>query len=327
MSTHARLEQWPYRVPFRIARGSFDVQHLLVCTYEGEGFRAQAEAEAHESDVAEAQLQTGAAISVLAGRLPNLETVAALPAGPVRNALDCLLWDVAAKRSGKRAWELASIAIDNATRIETVMTVTLNTADAMAAAAAPLKGAHMLKVKLGSGEIAADIECAHAVAAATPGSALLIDPNEGWSLADLKRFLDAAHGLDLALFEQPLPRGGDAALADFRSPVPICADEACTTRASLPPLLGRYQAINIKLDKTGGLTEALALMAEARRHGLSVMTGCNGGTSLAIAPAYLIAAGSDFVDIDGPLHLRTDRPDAMCFAGLSVSPPSAALWG
>ena len=327
MTTKANLEQWPYTVPFRISRGSFDMQHLLVCTYEGEGFRAQAEAEAHESDAAEAQAQTAAAAQALAGGLPSAEAVAALPAGPVRNALDCLLWDVAAKRAGKRAWDLAGLEISEATRIETVMTVTINTAEAMAAAAAPLKGARMLKVKLGSGDIAADIECTHAVAAATPGSALLIDPNEGWTLADLKRFLDAAGGIDIALFEQPLPRSADAGLAGFRSPVPICADEACTTRTSLPALLGRYQAINIKLDKTGGLTEALALMGEARRHGLAVMTGCNGGTSLAIAPAYLIAAGSDFVDIDGPLHLRSDRDDAMQFDGLSVSPPSAALWG
>jgi L-alanine-DL-glutamate epimerase-like enolase superfamily enzyme len=327
MTATAVLEQWRYKVPFRIARGSFDEQHLLLCRYDGDGIAAQAEAEAAESDADEAWAQTALAAALLQEGLPDAAAVAALPAGPVRNALDCLLWDIAAKRQGVRAWTLAGLPIDASTRVETVMTVTIGTPDAMAAAAAALKGAAMLKVKLGSGDIAADIDCAQAVAAAAPGSALLIDPNEGWSIADLARFVDAARTLDIALLEQPLARAADAALADFRSPIPICADEACTTCDSLPPLLGRYQAINIKLDKTGGLTEALRLLTEARRLGFSVMTGCNGGTSLAIAPAYLIAAQSDYVDIDGPLHLVEDRPHGMRFDGLSVSPPAAELWG
>jgi L-alanine-DL-glutamate epimerase-like enolase superfamily enzyme len=327
MKATAVLEQWRYKVPFRIARGAFDEQHLLLCRYEGAGIVAQAEAEAAESDAAEAREQTDIAAALLQDGLPTAEVVAALPAGPVRNALDCLLWDIEAKRRGVRAWQLAGLEIDNETRVETVMTVTISAPDTMAAAAAALKGASMLKVKLGSGDIAVDIDCAHAVAAAAPGSALLIDPNEGWSFADLRRFIDATRPLDIALFEQPLARTADAALTEFRAPAPICADEACTTRASLPPLLGRYQAINIKLDKTGGLTEALLLQAEARMLGLGVMTGCNGGTSLAIAPAFLIAAGSDYVDIDGPLHLMEDRPHGMRFQGLSVSPPVAELWG
>lgn len=327
MKLAATLEQWPYKVPFRIARGSFDVQHLLHCSYEEAGLRAQAEAEAAESDLAEAQTQAAIARSLLRDGLPFAAQVAALPAGPVRNALDCLLWDIAAKRSSKRAWHLAELAMDETTLIETVMTVTIDTSEAMAEAAARFKGARMLKVKLGSGDIAADIERAHAVAAAAPGSALLIDPNEGWSLADLEAFIDATRRVDIALFEQPLPRAHGAALAGFRAPAPICADEACTTRETLPALVGCYQAINIKLDKTGGLTEALALQAEARKLGLRVMTGCNGGTSLAIAPAFLIAAGSDYVDIDGPLHLVNDRAHPMAFDGLTVSPPVAALWG
>jgi len=238
-----------------------------------------------------------------------------------------LLWDVEAKRRGVRAWTLAGLEIDEATRVETVFTVTIDVPDAMAAAASRLKGTRILKVKLGNGGVELDIQRVQAVASAAPGSALLVDPNEGWSFTELLRFLDASRGLDIVLIEQPLPRTADAALAGFMPPVPICADEACTTRESLPSLLGRYQAINIKLDKTGGLTEALALQAEARRLGFSVMTGCNGGTSLAIAPAFLIAAGSDFADIDGPMYLVNDRPNAMAFEGCRVSPPSSALWG
>lgn len=327
MSVGVRLEEWPYKVPFRIARGSLYVQHLLTLAYVGNGIRAQSEAEAAESDIAEAAACADQARFLLENGLPTVAEVAALKPGPMRNAIDCLLWDVEAKRRGVRAWSLAELEIDDATRIETAVTVTIDAPEAMAAAAARFANARTLKVKLGDGGIDLDIERAFAVAAAAPRSGLLIDPNEGWSFADLQRFLDAARGLEIVMIEQPLPRDADSALGALKSPIPICADEACTTRESLPRLVGKYHAINIKLDKTGGLTEALALQAEARRLGFRIMTGCNGGTSLAIAPAFLIAAGSDVVDIDGPLHLVSDRPNAMVFEGLRVSPPSSALWG
>jgi L-alanine-DL-glutamate epimerase-like enolase superfamily enzyme len=327
MTLKAQLEPWRYKVPFVIARGRFEVQHMLVCTYEGEGITAQAEAEADEGNMAGALLRTAEAAAILSQGLPPPAQVAMLAPGPVRNAIDCLLWDIEAKRQGARAWTLADLPITDDSRVETVMTVTIDTPDAMARASERLRGTVMLKVKLGAGGIEMDIERTFAVASAAPGSVLLIDPNEGWSMADLLRFIDAARGLDIALLEQPLPAHADDALVGFRSPIPICADEACTTTASLPRLVGRYDSINIKLDKTGGLTEALALKTQARRLGFGIMTGCNGGTSLAIAPAFLLAAGSDVVDLDGPLYLTADRPSPIRFDGQTLSPPDRALWG
>lgn len=327
MTCSALLQQWPYKTPFRIARGTLFHQKLLFCRIETDDLCAQSEAEAAEFDEALADRERAVAANQLAQGLPDPAQIAALPPGPARNALDCLMWDVRAKRSGRRAWELADVPMDESTVVETVMTVTIDSPAAMARAAAGLRDIALLKVKLGSGDIDADIERITAVAAAAPSSALLVDPNEGWSIADLRRFLDATRALDIAMIEQPLLRTTDSALDGFRSPVPICADESCTTRESLAGLVGRYQAINIKLDKAGGLTEALALCGEARDMGFRIMTGCNGGTSLAIAPAFLIAAQSDVVDIDGPIYLVDDRPDPMRFEGDRVWPPSRQLWG
>jgi L-alanine-DL-glutamate epimerase-like enolase superfamily enzyme len=186
----------------------------------------------------------------------------------------------------------------------------------------------IIKVKLGgSGGVDRDIERLRSVAAALPAATLTVDPNEGWALADLKRFLQATRTLPLALIEQPLPAGQEDLYPELQAAVPIAADEACTTLASLDRLAGKVQVVNLKLDKCGGLTEALLMCERARELGLQLMVGCNCGTSLAMAPAFLVAVQCRFVDLDGPMFMQGDRPHPVCYHQYRLSAPSAALWG
>ena len=322
----AAIESWRYKKPFVISRCVLEEQMLLYASTELDGVMCQAEAEAAENDWSVAEtiaLRTRSELALATAH--DAAYIATLPAGPMRNVLDCLNWDRRAKAAGCRAWELAGI--DAAATVDTVFTVVLGEPDAMAAEAAHYASARSLKVKLGGGDIGEDIDRIEAVAAACPGGILLVDPNGAWVASELLRFMDAVRHLNIGLIEQPLAPNVDAALAGISSSIPICADESCTTVASLAGLVGRYQAINIKLDKTGGFTEAIAVAREARRLGFKVMTGCNGGTSLAIAPAFAIASMSDFVDLDGPLFLVKDRPHAMRFDGLTLHAPQPGLWG
>ncbi|WP_170366175.1 N-acetyl-D-Glu racemase DgcA [Ruegeria arenilitoris] len=245
-----------------------------------------------------------------------------LPAGAARNAVDCALWDLEAKRAGKRAWELAGLP---APKPEiTAYTLSLDTPDAMRAQAA--KNAHrpLLKIKLGTPD---DMPRLEAVRAGAPDAKIIVDANEGWSAevyADLAPHLVR---LGVALVEQPLPAGDDEALIGLERPVPVCADESCHDRASLPGLKGKYDVINIKLDKTGGLTEALELRRGAQAEGYGIMVGCMVGSSLAMAPATLVAQGALVTDLDGPLLLAEDRDTPLVFDAAGVHPPQAALWG
>nr|WP_174820372.1 N-acetyl-D-Glu racemase DgcA [Ruegeria arenilitoris] len=245
-----------------------------------------------------------------------------LPAGAARNAVDCALWDLEAKRAGKRAWELAGLP---APKPEiTAYTLSLDTPDAMRAQAA--KNAHrpLLKIKLGTPD---DMPRLEAVRAGAPDAKIIVDANEGWSAevyADLAPHLVR---LGVALVEQPLPAGDDEALIGLDRPVPVCADESCHDRASLPGLKGKYDVINIKLDKTGGLTEALELRRAAQAEGYGIMVGCMVGSSLAMAPATLVAQGALVTDLDGPLLLAEDRDTPLVFDEAGVHPPQAALWG
>ena len=245
-----------------------------------------------------------------------------LPAGAARNAVDCALWDLEAKRAGRRAWELAGLP---APKPEiTAYTLSLDTPDAMRAQAA--KNAHrpLLKIKLGTPD---DMPRLEAVRAGAPDARIIVDANEGWTAevyADLAPYLVR---LGVALVEQPLPAGDDEALIGLERPVPVCADESCHDRASLPDLRGKYDVINIKLDKTGGLTEALELRKEALAQGYQVMVGCMVGSSLAMAPATLVAQGATVTDLDGPLLLAEDRDTPLVFDEAGVHPPEAALWG
>lgn len=245
-----------------------------------------------------------------------------LPAGAARNAVDCALWDLLAKRSGKRVWELAGLPAPG----PEITAYTLSLADPAQMQAQAAKHAHrpLLKIKLGTPD---DMPRLEAVRAGAPNAKIIIDANEGWSAdvyADLAPHLVR---LGVSLVEQPLPAGKDEALIGMERPVPVCADESCHDRTSLPKLKGKYDVVNIKLDKTGGLTEALALRDAAAAEGYKVMVGCMVGSSLAMAPATLLAQGAMVTDLDGPLLLSQDRDTPLVFDEKGVHPPTSALWG
>ena len=263
-----------------------------------------------------------AEINGLPGDITRAALYDLLPAGAARNAVDCALWDLEAKRAGKRVWELAGLTAPGPEI--TAYTLSLDEPEAMRAQAAKHSHRPLLKIKLGTPD---DMPRLEAVRAGAPDATIIIDANEGWSAevyADLAPHLVR---LGVALVEQPLPAGGDDALLGMDRPVPVCADESCHDRASLPGLKGKYDVVNIKLDKTGGLTEALALRDAARAEGFDVMVGCMVGWTLSMAPATLVAQGAKVVDLDGPLLLAEDRDNALKFDGAGVHPPVAALWG
>ncbi len=263
-----------------------------------------------------------AEINGLPAQFDRAELQGLLPAGAARNAVDCALWDLEAKRAGKRVWELAGLPAPGPEI--TAYTLSLDTPEAMRAQAAKNAFRPLLKIKLGTPDDMARLE---AVRAGAPASRIIVDANEGWTAqvyADLAPHL-VRLGVDLV--EQPLPAGDDDALIGMARPVPVCADESAHDCASLPNLKGKYDVVNIKLDKTGGLTEALALRDAALAGGYQVMVGCMVGSSLAMAPATLVAQGALVTDLDGPLLLAEDRNNALQFDEAGVHPPNAALWG
>jgi L-alanine-DL-glutamate epimerase-like enolase superfamily enzyme len=245
-----------------------------------------------------------------------------MKAGAARNALDCALWDLEAKRTGKPAHELAGMAAPQ--RLVTAYTISLASPEEMAVATLKAADRELLKVKLGG---AGDPERITAVRRAAPHAELIVDANEAWTRQNLTDNLAACAAAGVTLIEQPLPDGHDDVLSAFRHPVPICADESVHARDSLAALCNKYDAVNIKLDKTGGLTEALATAEEAARLGLTVMVGCMVATSLAMAPAMLVAQRARLVDLDGALLLARDRLYPLRYEGSRVHPPSRALWG
>ncbi len=245
-----------------------------------------------------------------------------LPAGAARNAVDCALWDLAGKQAGRRTWQIAGLP--QPLPLPTAFTLSLDQPEKMRAAAARNAHQPILKIKLGTTD---DMARLAAVRAGAPNARLIIDANEGWTpeiYADLTPHLLR---LGVALIEQPLPAAADEMLAEMARPIPVCADESCHDRASLAGLAGKYDLVNIKLDKTGGLTEALALRDLARAEGYGVMVGCMLGSSLAMAPAVLLAQGADYVDLDGPLFLAKDRDHPLTYDLAGVHPSDAALWG
>jgi L-alanine-DL-glutamate epimerase-like enolase superfamily enzyme len=246
----------------------------------------------------------------------------AMPAGAARNALDCAFVDLEAKRSGKRAWDLLGRPAPQP--CTTAYTISLGSPNAMAAATAKAAHRPLLKIKLGGD---GDGERIAAVRRAAPKSELIVDANEAWTPSDLERNLAACAEAGVTLVEQPLPSGWDDMLGRIRRPVRVCADESVHDRKSLEGLRGRYDAVNIKLDKTGGLTEALAMADAANAVGFDIMVGCMVATSLAMAPAMLLTAQARFVDLDGPLLLARDRDHGLRYDGSLVHPPDAALWG
>ncbi len=320
-----RHESWPLRGSFAISRGSKTTAEVVVAEIEQDGAHGRGECvpyahygESVEGVVAAIEAMAGA----LAEGLDREGLQAAMPAGGARNALDCAFWDLEAKRSGRRAWSNAGLG--EPAPLETAYTLSLDTPERMGAAAVENAHRPALKLKLaGQG----DLERVGAVRAGAPDARLIVDANEGWTAEEFTRYAPTLAELGVAMIEQPLPAGRDEALADLDRPIPVCADEACHDRASLAAMVGRYDMINIKLDKTGGLTEALALRAAAERAGLGVMVGCMIGTSLSMAPAILVAQGAAVVDLDGPLLLAEDRADGLIYRGSIVEPPSPRLWG
>ena len=246
----------------------------------------------------------------------------ALPAGAARNAVDCALWDLECKKAGKRVWELAGLPAP--TPVQTAFTLSLDTPTAMRAKAAENAHRPILKIKLGTPD---DMPRLEAVRAGAPRSALIIDANEGWTPEIYTHLAPHLLRLGVALVEQPLPAGADDMLAEIARPLPVCADESAHDAASLPALVGCYDMVILKLDKTGGLTEALIARSAARALGLRVMVGCMVGSSLAMAPAALLAQGADYADLDGPLLLRQDRATPLHYDAEGLHPPPPELWG
>jgi L-alanine-DL-glutamate epimerase-like enolase superfamily enzyme len=254
--------------------------------------------------------------------LDRLALQSSMPPGAARNALDCAFWDLEAKRRDVPVHQIAGCPVPH--ELTTAYTISLDTPDAMAKAAQGAASRTLLKIKLGAEGDPARIS---AVRAAAPRSTLIVDANEGWNEDNLAANFAACVEAGVTLIEQPLPQGKDQALGRMKRPIPVCADESVHDRASFPALLGKYDALNLKLDKAGGLTEAMTMMAEAQRRNFTIMVGCMVATSLAMAPAVILAQNASFVDLDGPLLLSKDRPGGLRYVDSLVYPPSPALWG
>jgi L-alanine-DL-glutamate epimerase-like enolase superfamily enzyme len=319
------IERWPIAGAFTIARGS--KTEAVVATVEiaedgvagrGEGTPYPRYGETPESVLAEIEAARG--FMERGGDLEGLQTL--MRPGAARNAIDCALWDLLAKRSGRRAHELAGL--DRLEPLKTAYTLSLANPAAMAEQARANARRPLLKLKIGGPD---DLDRVQAVREAAPKCRLIVDANEGLSFDELTRLAPEFAKLGVKLIEQPLRAGEDEALEGYPCPVPLCADESLHTRAELALCARRYRVANIKLDKAGGLTEALALRTQARAAGLEIMVGCMVSTSLAMAPALIVAQGAEFVDLDGPLLLAKDRTPGLTYIGSMIEPPPPALWG
>ncbi len=324
MKIEAREEIWPLKQPFRIARGTRTEARVVVVTvsdgqYTGRGEGVPLARYGQSTDSVLAQIESMKTVPTL----DRQQIQKLLSPGAARNALDCALWDLEAKASGKRVWELANIAIVHV--VETSFTISLDTPAAMAAAARANANAPILKIKLGGDDL--DLPRVEAVREAAPAARLLIDANESWSPSHYRENVPALNGLGVELIEQPFPANADEILENLDHPVPVCADESCHTSVDLLRLSNRYEVLNVKLDKTGGLTEALLLSERARKAGFKLLIGCMVCTSLGIAPARLLANATDYVDLDGPLLLADDRHHRLAYENGRIGLPSRRLWG
>jgi L-alanine-DL-glutamate epimerase-like enolase superfamily enzyme len=319
------VERWPIAGAFTISRGA-KTEAVVVVAELGDG-KARGRGECvpyarYGESIESVTAQIEAMRPRLAAGLTRTALQEAMPPGAARNALDCAFWDLEAKRTGRPMHELAGLPAPGP--LTTAYTISLGSPDTMAAAATKAAHRALLKIKLGGDD---DGERITAVRKAAPKATLIVDANEGWNDGNLAANLEACAEARVVLVEQPLPDGRDAALARITRPIPVCADESAHDRPSLAALVGKYDAVNIKLDKTGGLTEALAMAREAERHGLAIMAGCMVATSLAMAPAVLLAQSARFVDLDGPLLLAKDRPEGLIYRDSLVYPATPALWG
>ncbi|WP_377508954.1 N-acetyl-D-Glu racemase DgcA [Octadecabacter sp. R77987] len=306
---------------FTISRGSRTEAKVLTVRVARDGVTGWGECVPY-ARYGETLESVAAQVRGLPGGIDRVALQDALPAGAARNAVDCALWDLEAKQTGRRVWDLAGLAAPQP--VITAFTLSLGEPDAMEAAARKHAHRPLLKIKLGTPDDMARLE---AVRRGAPDAPIIVDANEGWSAEVYSDLAPHLVRLGVQLVEQPLPAGADDLLGEIARPLPVCADESCHDRASLPALKGKYDVVNIKLDKTGGLTEALALRDAARAQEYGVMVGCMVGSSLAMAPAVLVAQGAQVVDLDGPLLLAEDRDQPLQYDAAGVHAPAAALWG
>ena len=325
MKLSVREDVFPIAGGFTISRGTRTESRVVTVTVERDGVTGWAECypyARYDETVASVIAEIEAQGAALAAGMDRLALQEAMAPGAARNGLDCALWDWEAKAAGARVWELAGLTEPGP--VITAFTLSLEDPGLMREKAAANAHRPLLKIKLGG---AGDIERLRAVRDGAPDAKIIVDANEGWDAATYAEIAPVVLELGVAMVEQPLPAGDDAPLAGMDRPLPVCADEACHDRASLPGIIGKYDMINIKLDKTGGLTEALALKAAAETEGLKIMVGCMIGSSLGMAPAVLVAQGCEVVDLDGPLLLAEDRPHGLTYDTAGVHPPAANLWG
>jgi L-alanine-DL-glutamate epimerase-like enolase superfamily enzyme len=325
LSLDVQTERFPIAGRFTISRGSKTEAEVVTCTLARDGKAGRGECVPYRryGETVESVVETlESARGMVEKGLTRDDLLDAMAPGAARNAIDCALWDLEAKTMGHEAHQRVCRILPRP--VVTALTISLGDPQEMAAQARSASHRPLLKIKLGGDNDAARM---HAVASAAPGARLIVDANEGWTEENLRENLMAAAEFHVALIEQPLPVGRDAILRDIPHPVPICADESVHTADDLPGLAGLYDFVNIKLDKAGGLTAAIALRDRARQAGFGVMVGCMVGTSLSMAPAVLLAQDADYVDLDGPLLLSRDRSPGLTYAGSVVSPPTADLWG
>ncbi|MBP1846069.1 L-alanine-DL-glutamate epimerase-like enolase superfamily enzyme [Rhizobium petrolearium] len=327
MSRHleATTESFPIAGKFTISRGSKTEADVITCMIHENGRSGRGECVPYKryGETVEGVIADIRSIAeAIRDGLTREELQARMKPGAARNAVDCALWDLEAKRTGRRVADM--IGASNSKPFVTAFTLSLGEPEAMAAEARQNAHRPLLKIKLGTDNDEARLR---AVREAAPDSRLIVDANEGWTEDNLAHHMAIASETNVSLIEQPLPAGRDAALTGIRHLVSVCADESVHATKDLASLRDRYDAVNIKLDKTGGLTEALAMKEEAQRLGFAVMIGCMVGSSLAMAPAVLLAQDADYADLDGPLLLARDRPGGLRYEGSLVYPPEASLWG
>jgi L-alanine-DL-glutamate epimerase-like enolase superfamily enzyme len=324
MRIKAREETWPLKQLFRISRGSRTEAQIVVVKVQDGGHAGYGECvplARYNQRIASVLAQIESIQDKKDFDRQILQEL--MPPGAARNALDCALWDLEAKASGKRVWEIADIPI--AAQVETSFTISLDSPEKMAAAARANENLPILKLKLG-GDVD-DLARVQAVRSVAPSVRLLIDANESWRAEHYREIVPALKQSGIELIEQPFPASADEVLEILDHPIPVCADESCHTTADLQRLTNRYEAVNVKLDKTGGLTEALRLCEGAREKGFKILIGCMVCTSLGIAPARLMAATAQWIDLDGPLLLSRDREHIIPYENAKIGVPPRELWG
>ena len=318
-------EKWPIRGTFAISRGTKTEAEVIVVTLRDGEFQGRGECVPYArygENIENIKQKINSVSAEVEQGLTREKLQQLLPAGAARNALDCALWDLEAKRSGKTIWDLVGIAPQAK---PTMFTISLDAPEKMAERAAQAsKEYSLLKIKLGGEE---DAERLQKIREAAPKARLIVDANEGWASENFETMIRACESVGVELIEQPLPAKDDAMLEGIKTPIKICADESVHTNTDIPKLVGRYSAMNIKLDKAGGLTEALAMAREAKEAGLAIMVGCHVSTSLSMAPATVLAQYADYIDLDGPLLLGKDREPGIEYCEGMILPTTPELWG